>query len=243
MSTSCSWWWRRSCSRLAGSRAALARTQRKTPRIHWGLCQGVPDTPTIPPTRNRRPRPGAVSIVRRRALRPYNTRAPARGNGGARIRTEAARLATSPATQSRGRAGRIAMHRIAVIAIGLLARHVRRRSAAHGGRRLVPPGRGQEARDALAAGRRRHAGRRLRERRRDLGQPGLLGRPGRSHVRPGAGLSPRASGSGGRRWSTRPAPTSPSSRTRAACWRAQAAGCSAPGSTASRCGPASARLA
>ena len=32
----------------------------KKPGIHWGFCQVSAGTPTIPPTRDRRPRPQAV---------------------------------------------------------------------------------------------------------------------------------------------------------------------------------------
>ena len=39
----------------------------KNPRIHWGFCQDASGTPTIPPTRDRRPRPGPLSPEGRRA--------------------------------------------------------------------------------------------------------------------------------------------------------------------------------
>ncbi len=35
----------------------------KNPRTYWSLCQNTPGTPTIPPTRDRRPRPGAVVVT------------------------------------------------------------------------------------------------------------------------------------------------------------------------------------
>ena len=60
---------RRECGPAAGGR--LARRQEgggsestnteKNHRIHWHFCQDAPGTPTIPPTRDRRPRPGPLS--------------------------------------------------------------------------------------------------------------------------------------------------------------------------------------
>ena len=60
-----------------------ANTARNS-RIHWGFYQGVPGTPTIPATRNRRPRPG-----------PLFTGATC-GPGGSRQNRTARRCDTAP---------------------------------------------------------------------------------------------------------------------------------------------------
>ena len=42
-----------------GCQGSNSTTTAKNARIHWDSCQDAPDTPTILPTRDRRPQPGA----------------------------------------------------------------------------------------------------------------------------------------------------------------------------------------
>ncbi len=46
--------------RRTGRQGSDSTNTAINPRIHWGFCQDAPGTPTNPPTRDRRPRPGAV---------------------------------------------------------------------------------------------------------------------------------------------------------------------------------------
>ena len=50
----------RQLARAAQRQGSDSTNTAKHPRIHWGFCQDAPGTPTIPPTRDRRPPPGAV---------------------------------------------------------------------------------------------------------------------------------------------------------------------------------------